>query len=381
MKDESGTTGARRKRRLLPRSSFLVPYLLLLCLLAGCRRPAVLPPAPRYVRWEALLPLHPAWTQTQSLERIAGSLAPVNEAIKGGSSALPSPFPFVQTTPKNLAEERRRRIKDDADKYLEQLALFLIADNAQRLDRETRARKRQADAQYRRELEGREAQLKAEAAKRTSALNAKINRLGYTAIDYESQVRVYTNAMKIVAQANLRAVNQQIDALTTERDAIPTDFRPAALTQLQARREELTHAVDTFQKRRAAELAAELQDQLANRSSQLEAAAGAITTLGQSLPATPKPAAVPVPPPPDFGAARSAAQAQITAALARQKTATAAQRDRLIAVIQADTDQAVQQIAIREGWRLVPAGTKFASDATDDAAKALRAQWKKSPSQ
>ena len=76
----------------------------------------------------------------------------------------------MQTTPKNLAGERKQRIRDDAELYLNQLSAFLIGDNAQRLARETRARQRQADAQYRRELETKVTALAAVAAKKRAAL-------------------------------------------------------------------------------------------------------------------------------------------------------------------------------------------------------------------
>ena len=170
MNDESKSANFRRDCAPIYPSSFFIPYFALLCLMAllsGCRRPAILPPAPRFVRIESLLPLHPAWAQAQALERITAALTPANHALVGASLPLPSPYPFMQTTPKNLAAERQKRIKDDAELYLNQLGAFLIADNAQRLTREVRARQRQADAQYRRELEAKVTELAGIAAKKT----------------------------------------------------------------------------------------------------------------------------------------------------------------------------------------------------------------------
>ena len=169
--------------------------------------------------------------------------------------------------------------------------------------------------------------------------------------------------------------------MTAERDAIPSDFRSEATAQMRTRRIALNQTVSDFKIQRSVELAAELQDQLDNRSRQLENAGRSITTFGANLPATPKPAAVPVPPPPDLQAAQQTAQAQITTALAQQKTAGGRQREQILAVIRADTEQAVQQIAARENWKLVPPGTPGATDATSDAAKSLREQWKNAPSQ
>ena len=150
---------------------------------------------------------------------------------------------------------------------------------------------------------------------------------------------------------------------------------------MRTRRIALNQTVRDFESQRSAELAAELQDQLDNRSRQLDNAGRSITTFGANLPATLKPAAVPVPPPPDLRAAQQTAQAQITAALARQKTAGSRQREQILALIRADTEQALQQIAARENWKLVPAGTPGATDATNDAAKALREQWQNAPTQ
>lgn len=368
-----GGAGSRKARCLA--------LICLMAMLAGCRRPAVLPAAPRYVRIETLLPLHPAWAQTQALERITAGLSPANRVITDASLPLPTPYPFQSTTPKNLADERKKRIKDDSEQYLNQLATFLFADNAQRWNRETRARQRQADAQYRRELAAKVTALAGLAAVKRAGLNAQINRLGYTAVAYESQGRIFIGQSQRDAKANLLRVNNQIEELTRQRDAIPSDFRPEAVTQMQTRRMALNKTVLDFRDQRAKELAAELQDQLDNRSRQLESASRSITTFGANLPVTPKPAAVPIPPPPDFQAAQQAGQAQITAALTRQKTANAAQREQLLAVIRADTEQALQQIAARENWKLVAVGTRGADDATSDAAKALREQWKPAPTQ
>ena len=366
---------------LIPHSLRLALCLVPFCLSSGCRRLAVAPATPRSARIEALLPLHPAWEQTQALNRVVAGLAPFNRVLSGAVPPLPPPFAFTQTAPKNMADERKKRIQDDAEQYLIQLTSFLIADNAQRLAREVRARQRQADAQYRRELETKIAELTAAAAKQRNALNAQINRLGYKLVAYDSQGRIFIGQSQRDAKEAAKQVTRQIDDLTAQRDAISSDFRSAAVAQMRTRRAELNQSVSDFRKRRAEQLAAELRDQIDNRSRQLDAAASAITTFGANLPATPKPAAVPTPPPPDFSAANRAAQAQIASALQRQNIAANAQRDRLLAVIRADTEQAVAQIAARENWKLVPVGTQGATDATDAVAKALREQWKPAPAQ
>ena len=397
MRDELKTVQAWMKHRLSHRLSRVAHRcfvwggagsrkalcLALICfagLQAGCRRPAALPPAPRYVRIETLLPLHPAWAQTQALERIAaGMTAPPGE-ITGASAPLPAPFPFAQATRKNLADERQKRIRDDAEQALNTLAASLFAGNAQRLARETLARQRQTDAQYRRELAAKVAELAAAAAKKRAELNSQITRLGYIAVAYESQGRIFIGASQQNAKDNLKRTNQQIDSLTAQRDAIPSDFRSQAMAQLRTRRAELNRAVADFRQQRARELAAELQDQLAARSNQRESASSAIKTFGANLPAASRPAEVSIPAP-DFHAAHLAGRAQIRAALTRQQRATNLQREQILSVIRADTEQAVQQIAARENWKLVAAETRGATDATDDAAKALREQWKALPAQ
>ncbi len=374
------TTGRWLNSSFLIHSSLFLA-LSLACFSAGCRRPAALPAAPRFVRIETLLPLHPAWAGALAFDKIAAVSVPAKGAVVSRAAPLPAPFAFMQTTPKNLSDERQKRIRDDAEQYLNQLGLFLIADNAQRLVRETRVRQKQADAQYRRELETKVTELAAAAAKKRAALNAQIERLGYTAVAYDSQGRVFIGTFQREARDSYKKITQQIDALTAQRDAIGSDFRPAAVALMRDRRAALNQGVRDFEGQRAAELAAELQDQLSARSRQLENASSAITTFGVNLPQTPRPAAIPVPPPPNFQAADRAAQAQISAALTRQKTASDGQREQFVAAIRADTEQAVAQIAARENWKIVPAGTRGATDATDEAAKALRQQWKIAPAQ
>ncbi len=72
---------------------------------------------------------------------------------------------------------------------------------------------------------------------------------------------------------------------------------------------------------------------------------------------------------------------QVNAALARRRADWEAQRQRLIAVIRTDTAKAVEQVARRRQWTLAPEGTPGATDATGEAAKALRIQWQQGAAQ
>ena len=81
--------------------------------------------------------------------------------------------------------------------------------------------------------------------------------------------------------------------------------------------------------------------------------------------------------PPGFQApaAMQSADVLVKQAAARQQSVWQAQRERLLAAIRADTQQAIAQIARQRGWKLVPAGTPRAQDETDTVRPLLRAQW------
>ena len=360
--------------------------LALICItgqvVGGCRREIVPLTSRRYVRLDALLPLHPAWSQITALENVqAGFSVPARE-MTSGVPAFPTAFPFTQTTPENLANERQKRIKADAAEYLKQWTAFLTADNAQRLEREVQARQRHDDALNRQDLVQKTAALKLDAAKTTGKLDHEIYLLGFLEVDYGSQGRAFIGDSRRNAIANAAKTRDRITALKKQRDALSQqDFRAAASEQLQSVRAQRIADAASFRRRRESELAADLQGQVTNRQKQLAESSQAIGILGRNLPTQPPSQTGPPPAPPDMAAVSQIARAQADAAQGQQHTQEMIQRERLLAAIRLDTEKAVAQIAEREGWQMVPEGSPRAADATEAVAKSLRAQWQRSPTQ
>jgi len=364
------------------RGALLLALLSIGVAAGGCRR-ASAPSAPRvFVRLEALLPLHPTWAQVTSLQRMAqtGQSAQAQAAgLRLATSPLPPTFPAPIAIPANLAQERRQRIAEDARRRIAGLTQELRRRNEERVRREERAAQRQLAARLAAAKAEREAALPArlEAIRREAA--QQIEPLRYKEVVFLSQTREFTSQPLLDAQTQLNAVRAEIARLTDERDARLADAQAEVQRQLDADRAKWTAELEQNLARRRAELEALAARQIAREEASLAAETEPIPDLGTALPPPPGPAEQPQPPtalPTDAAFAR--ARAQVGAASSQQQAALEAQRQRLLAAIRKDTEQAVIQVARQQGWTLAPEGAAGASDMTATVAEALRAQWQQS---
>lgn len=361
------------------RGALLLVLLSIGVVSGGCRRTARTAQTRVFVRLDTLLPLHPTWAQVASLQRITQRARSARTQIAGlrlALSPLPLAFPAPKALPGNLAQERRQRIAEDARRRIAGLTQELRRRNEERIRREERAARRQLEARLAAAKAALEAALPArlEAIRREAA--QKIEPLRYKEVVFLSETREFTNQPLLDAQTQLNAVRAEIARLNSERDTRLAEARADVERQLDANQTQWTTELEQNLAQRRAELEALAARQIAHEEASLEAASEPIPNLGTALPPPPGLAEQPQPPAaPPTEVAFAQARAQVSAAVTQQQAALEAQRQRLLAAIRKDTEQAVIQVAQQRGWTLVSEGTAGASDMTATAAEALRAQW------
>lgn len=355
-------------------------------LAAGCRQAPALLPARHYVRLSALLPLHPDWAQIVSLQREEAALAtaPTQAArLQWTASPLPGPFSPPKTLPLNLIRERQARLREDTDRYIAQLGTYLHDRNEAQITREERAGQKQVGAQIAQESAAREEQLRAENAIKAAVIARRIGRLGFRDVALQAQIRVLTDRPLVDARQQEQQVHAEIDRLAAQREALLTaDVSAQVAREMQPRREQLLADLRARMQKQLNALNTSTTQRMQRVKARLEALAGSVPAESGIAPPTGKapPAPLTVSTWPQTTTAVQTAQAQVGAALAQRRASWQAQQARLMAVITKDTQEAIMQIARRQGWTLVSQGSPRATDATDAVAQALRTQWQQGPS-
>ena len=355
-------------------------------LAAGCRQAPTLLSARHYVRLSALLPLHPNWAQIVSLQRKEAAFATASAQaarLQWAASPLPGPFSPPKTLPLNLIRERQARLREDTDHYIAQLGTYLHDRNAAQITREERAGQKQVEAQITQEAAAREEQLRAGNAIKAAVIARRIGRLGFRDVALRAQMRVLTDRPLVDARLQERQVHTEIDSLTAQREALLTaDVSAQVAREIQPRREQLLTDLRARMQKQLDALNTSMTQRMQRVKARLEALAGSVPAESGIAPPTGKapPAPLTVSTWPQTVRAVRTAQAQVGAALTQRRADWQTQRARLMAVITKDTQEAVMQIARRQGWTLVPQGSLRATDATDAVAQALRTQWQQGPS-
>ncbi len=381
----------KRRGGAVARNASLLALLAMISGLAsGCRNSTPTPLKTRqYVRLDALLPLHPVWAQVLALDAAQARFPAAQAqaaALKYPLTPLPEVFTPPVTVPPSLASEREKRVQEDSLHYVQQTEQALTAKNIDIAKRMERDEHRQTEARYGRALADSELKLSEANALEADRLDARINTLGFRQVALRSQITAYTNRLNqdprnpIVQDAVRQEalVSAQMNALEDQRKAVlARDVRTIAVGQLAPQRLQwLAESAARMQSRRA-ELADSVLQQVNQARARLKNDTRPIPPLASTVlpPVDPQATPLPLPLGPDAPRAIGNAQAQLSVAMAQERQAWQAQREALIAVIRADTAQAVAQIARKEGWNMVPSG-QAGTDITAEAAGALRAQWR-----
>lgn len=334
------------------------------------------------VRMDALLPLHPAWAQIESLDKIRGQFA--TQPLPGGVVApdlasLPSAFTPPKEAVAATPQQRLQRAEASSDQYLKQLAEILRLQDEAYVARLARRQAQAVQATYAKELSAREATIRKERLRQASELDRQITRLQFRDVAFQTQLRVYKGQAKADAQLQHDALAAQINSLAKQADAllVASDITSVALADLKPRLQELNQLADQEREQERATRAARRDAQLQQEKTKLAFDADPLPPVN----ATPLPAPdsretpLVLPPGSQAGAVFQAANAAVGSKRVQQEAAWKAQRDRLLEVISADTAQAVAQIAKQRGWNLVSQGSRGAKDETEAVVPLLRQQW------
>lgn len=369
--------------------ALLLALLILLItsggLIQGCKQPVLGSAAHQSVRVETLLSLHPAWAQVVTLDRTINQFAhriPVQEVIASPLPPMPPNLSAPPPLPPTIVQDRQQRTRDYETQYLQQLAETLRLQDEIYLTRLARRLEKEAESQYQKDLAERTAAIRAGRLREAKDLDRQITILQFKDVAFQSQLRAYSSNEQAYSDADLqhKRIEVLIKELSTKADilvsaAIISDL---AKTALATRRQELQLQAEK-------QVEQERQDLAAKRAEHIKQEQGKLTSdpdLIPSIETTPMPQAeeketplAPLSSALSEGGMREAENV-VKSALTEQQKSWQAQRERLIATIRADTQQAINQIAQERKWLLVPPGTPHSQDVTDIVKPLLQTQWK-----
>lgn len=349
---------------------------------AGCSRPP-LPIAPhRYVRLDALLPLHPSWEQIRSMDH---EIARLKTAPNQAGAMRFEPFPALPVfvprvaAPANRAAERASQIEQDAARYLASLRKSLASANQSILSLERRREQRRVEAAVAESLADAAKKLRDENQVKIFAIAQRIRTLALRDIVVRSRIQDLAQArtadLKPLrdAQAEHAAILIELDRLKAENRVIVTQDVVAETARKRDAflREEQAKSKERLAKREE-DLKSEAQDKIAEAMRRQRDTA-IPPPIDRTLP-PPDPRRTPLPLHIESSVTMPVSPA-VQTALSRQSTVWLAQRAALLDEIRTDTRKAVKQIALRRGWRLEDGPAPGALDGTDEAADELRTQW------
>jgi hypothetical protein len=346
--------------------------------LTGCNRSEP-PPAPRYtVQIDRLLPLHPLWTQVESLDSIGRRLDTTQPPVMAWEERpLPPAFPPPAPVPADLARERQRRIEADAQRYVQQLEDFLRDRMEETLARLDRAGRKAAEARFAGELARRIQEKEAENKRLADALLPEITRNEYREIALDTQIRIFKGQALEDARIQRNQVQSRLLVLRRQRTELLADVRPQVEKEMGPRRQAMLAEVDADIARRRKEEEKDIAKALTVARERLRAEAEAIPPLEQVAVPAPEPQDAPTAPAAPDPANLLPAKNTVAIVQTQRRREREAQRKRLVAAIQEDTYKAIAQISRQQGWQLVAPGTPRSADRTAAVADALRAQWKR----
>ena len=363
----------------------IAPLLALFSLLnsgIGCRPSDALAPTRRVARVEALLTTHPAWAQVASLDRDIAQFAasaPLSGTVAPPLGPLPSGFAPPPDLPTTLPQQRRERTQAYEDQYLGQLAETLRLRDQTYLTRLGRRLEQEAKLQYQKELAAKQAAIRAERLPQAAVLDRQITALRFRDVAFLTQIKVYQDQALLDAQLQHNELQTQIAALIVQDDALlaPALIAQAAQTALGTRLEDLRAAATRQIAQETQTLAAQRADRVKREQAKLVYEPDPLPSIDTTPlpPVEERETPLVLPPGAQGAAAMRAANSVVQQAAQRQRAAWTTQRDHLISLIRADTQQGVEQLARQQGWTLAPVGTPGAPDITESLKPLLRAQW------
>jgi len=348
----------------------------------GCRK--VTPVVPQYfVQIDVLIPLHPAYSQIVFQDKTTTAITASAETFAMpqpiATKPLPERFDVGVLVPPSMAREREQRIASDARRYLALLEGSLARRNEEIFEREQRVGRKQAAIEIEVERLKREQILREQYERERTALERQRQPLEVRGVVLRRQERVWVGMMRSDAALQLNQVKNRIAAFDKQLE--DTDIRkiPALIAKGMSdfkkdREADLMRRLENRKKR----LEEETANRIAREQLRLDNELESIPELHEAVLSASAPADKPLPPLETSSTVPfTAAKPNLRAALSQAQTQQNMSRIKWIAVLRADTEKAVLQIAVRDGWKLVQQGTPNASNYTAQAADALKSQWKR----
>lgn len=369
------------------RIALLLALMSLFCGgMTGCTRPSPPLMVQKRIRIGTMLPLHPLWAQVVALDRTIASLrVPRRSSGALGSplSPLPPTLAVAPAVPATVVEARRRRAKDFETDYLRQLAETLRMKDEAYLARLAKRTDKDAEAAYRRELAERMTAIRAGRIRQAEVLDREISRLRFRDVPLQLQLNVDKGqgAQDALIQHDLLLA--QIDQLSHEAEALvsPTIIADLAKSALKGRLQGLLEAGKEQVSQESERLARERANHIEREEGKLRYGVEPVTSISRIALPNPGPEQAPLAlsPVQIEGAALQTASGHVGASVAAQARIWQEERERLVEVIRADTEQAVQEIATRQGWTIVTDTGHKASgipDVTERVKSLLRSRWR-----
>jgi len=348
----------------------------------GCRK--VTPVVPQhFVQIDVLIPLHPAYSQIVFQDKTTTAITASAETFAMpqpiATKPLPERFDVGVLVPPSMAREREQRIASDARRYLALLEGSLARRNEEIFEREQRVGRKQAAIEIEVERLKREQILREQYERERTALERQRQPLEVRGVVLRRQERVWVGMMRSDAALQLNQVKNRIAAFDKQLE--DTDIRkiPALIAKGMSdfkkdREADLMRRLENRKKR----LEEETANRIAREQLRLDNELESIPELHEAVLSASAPADKPLPPLETSSTVPfTAAKPNLRAALSQAQTQQNMSRIKWIAVLRADTEKAVLQIAVRDGWKLVQQGTPNASNYTAQAADALKSQWKR----
>lgn len=367
----------------VPRA-LLLAFVAILCgTTPGCRR-QMAPRLPAHsVRISALLQIHPSWPAWEAIQKriaIEQSTAGAVHVVSVNDDETIAPPAIL---PENRVAEHEKLVQDDASRYLNQLDKSLEMKTRESVASRRRVEEQTEAVQYANSLDKKITELRDQSVVQARGLQKDLSKLNYRTEALASQSRVYAspsvNARHLLEDVRLQQVelDRQVQLKNAEIDGIlKADFAGLARESLKPFQLQLRQEREARMVSYKAQLLSADAKEVALARTRVSSQPAPIPPLADHASEIEDPGATPVSlvlPAPDPSVLQNTRDVAKYGRDERVRLLTE-QADKIRAVVLQDVTKAVEEIAHREHWLLLPEGT--ADDWTAHVREQLRSTWK-----
>jgi hypothetical protein len=347
------------------------------------------------VRLDALLPLHPAWSDVQQLDALLAEAqkakvpAPsIQPSIPLPEAVLPPPLSVNNRLSGNLTEARIQQTAQNARQRVERLRSTLDTLHERALEKRQELLRKEASADIAQKradilatVEERVTKAEEQARVETAPLRKEIRDRKFREIALQSQVAALNDNPRDEAQRRLIQVQKEIKELEARLNSRLAGIREGI-------EKEADRQIEDYRQQRLEQEAAELaqfraelnrraSEAIAHYEAEVERTLSSLEPLSMpSVPRTPVLRTQRLPSPAQVAEKpRPVDTARITKEIDARTEALRAQRKRLVDFIADDTRRRVETFAAGKQWQIAYAPAPGRADRTEEAAQWLRAEW------